>query len=110
MGYEQLATSLPHGTPIGGFRSGEQSFADARVNGKVAPTAVALSEFKAKAPAAADCTVCLLYAGSRRFSRCEQWFFRPTITIRAGCPSRDPSDQSIWAAIIETALAGQLKS
>jgi hypothetical protein len=39
----------------------------------------------------------------------EQWFFRPTITLQAGCPSRDPSSQSIWAAMIETALAVQLK-
>jgi hypothetical protein len=40
MEYEQLATSLPHGTPIGGFRSGEQSFADATANGRIAPIAL----------------------------------------------------------------------
>jgi hypothetical protein len=44
--------------PFRRFQGGEQSFADARVNGKVAPTAVILSEFKAEAPAAADSTVC----------------------------------------------------
>jgi hypothetical protein len=44
--------------PFRRFQGGEQSFADARVNGKVAPTAVTLSEFKAEAPAAADSTVC----------------------------------------------------